>query len=57
MFIGFSDITVGCVTFYGPCVTSLADRDPYTLYGVRRALFDGAPYAVSAHPDDPLGEP
>jgi muramoyltetrapeptide carboxypeptidase len=62
VFIGFSDTTIlhalivhrlGWVTFYGPGVTSLADRDPFTLDGVRRALFDGAPYAVTAHPDDP----
>jgi muramoyltetrapeptide carboxypeptidase len=62
VFIGFSDITIlhaliihrlGWVTFYGPSVTSLADRDRFTLDGVRRALFDAAPYAVSGHPDDP----
>jgi muramoyltetrapeptide carboxypeptidase len=62
VFVGFSDITVlhalishrlGWMTFYGPAVTSLADRDPFTLDGVRRALFDGSPYAVTAHPDDP----
>jgi muramoyltetrapeptide carboxypeptidase len=62
VFVGFSDVTVlhsliahrlGWVTFYGPNVASLADRDPFTLDGVRRALFDASPYAVSAHPDDP----
>jgi muramoyltetrapeptide carboxypeptidase len=62
VFIGFSDITVlhsliahrlGWVTFYGPAVTSLADRDAFTLDGARRALFDSSPYVVTAHPDDP----
>jgi muramoyltetrapeptide carboxypeptidase len=62
VFVGFSDITIlhaliarrlGWVTFYGPNVTSLGDRDSYTLEGVRRALFDAAPYAVGPHPDDP----
>jgi muramoyltetrapeptide carboxypeptidase len=62
VFIGFSDITVlhaliarhlGWVTFYGPNVVSLGDRDTFTLDGVRRALFDAEPYAVGAHPDDP----
>jgi muramoyltetrapeptide carboxypeptidase len=61
-FIGFSDITVlhaliarrlGWTTFYGPCVTSLADRDPLTLSGVRLALFDAAPYTVGAPREDP----
>lgn len=62
VFIGFSDITIlhalivqrlGWVTFYGPGVTSLASRDAFTLDGVRRALFDATPYAVTAHPEDP----
>jgi muramoyltetrapeptide carboxypeptidase len=62
VFIGFSDITVlhallarhlGWVTFYGPNVVSLGERDPFTLEGVHRALFAGEPYAVGAHPDDP----
>ncbi len=62
VFIGFSDITVlhaliarhlHWVTFYGPVVTRLADRDEFTLDGVRRALFDAQPFAVSAQPDDP----
>lgn len=62
VFIGFSDVTVlhalighrlGWVTFYGPNISSLGDRDRFTLDGVRRALFDAAPYAVTAHPDDP----
>lgn len=61
-FVGFSDITVlhsliahtlGWVTFYGPSVTSLADRDAFTLDAIRRALFDSSPYAVAAPPDDP----
>jgi muramoyltetrapeptide carboxypeptidase len=60
--VGFSDITVlhaliarhlGWVTFYGPNVVSLGDRDAYTLAGLRAALFDAAPYVVGAHPDDP----
>lgn len=62
VFVGFSDITIlhaliahrlRWVTFYGPNVVSLGDRDPFTLDGVRRALFDAEPYAVAAHPDDP----
>jgi muramoyltetrapeptide carboxypeptidase len=61
-FVGFSDITVlhallaqrlGWVTFYGPVVSTLADRDPLTLAGVRIALFDAAPYTVGAPPEDP----
>ena len=60
--IGFSDTTVvhalithrlGWTSFYGPGVTSLAARDPYTLQGVRDALFAAEPYTVTAHPDDP----
>jgi muramoyltetrapeptide carboxypeptidase len=61
-FVGFSDITVlhslvgrrlGWLTFYGPNVASLGDRDAYTLGGVQSALFEAEPYTVTAHPDDP----
>jgi muramoyltetrapeptide carboxypeptidase len=62
VFIGFSDITVlhalvgrclGWMTFYGPNVVSLGERDVFTLNGVRTALFAAAPYTVTVHPNDP----
>ena len=61
-FVGFSDVTVlhalitqrlHWVTFYGPSVTSLGARDPYTLQGVHDALLAAEPFTVAPHPDDP----